>query len=78
MSIALAMARTVQCVSQWPSGSLDTEIRCFCNQRIDMHRRKFSREFKFEAMKLVRDPGYHPKPTSTRVSTTNVPLDDEA
>ncbi len=35
-------------------GSVDTEIRCFWNWRMEMQRRKFSREFKLEAVKLVR------------------------
>jgi transposase len=36
---------------------VDTEIRCFWNRRMEMTRRKFSREFKIEAVRLVRDRG---------------------
>ena len=36
---------------------MDTKIRCFWNWRTKMERRKFSREFKLEAVKLVRDRG---------------------
>ncbi len=36
---------------------VDTKIRCFWNRRVMMERRKFSREFKLEAVKLVLERG---------------------
>ena len=36
---------------------MDTEIGCFMKPEVAMQRRKFSREFKLEAVKLVRDRG---------------------
>jgi len=36
---------------------LDPEIGCFWNRRVWKQRRKFSREFKLEAVKLVRERG---------------------
>jgi transposase-like protein len=36
---------------------MDTKLRCFWNRRTKMERRKFSREFKLEAVKLVRERG---------------------
>jgi len=36
---------------------MDTEIRCFMKPEVAMKRRKFSREFKVEAVKLVRERG---------------------
>jgi transposase len=36
---------------------MDTEIGCFIKSEVAMQRRKFSREFKLEAVKLVRDRG---------------------
>jgi transposase len=34
---------------------MDTKLRCFWSWRTKMERRKFSREFKIEAVKLVRE-----------------------
>jgi transposase len=36
---------------------MDTEIRCFMKPEVVMSRRKFSREFKIEAVKLIRERG---------------------
>src|SRR4029079_16558311 len=36
---------------------MDTEIGCFMKPEVAMQRRKFSREFKVEAVKLVRERG---------------------
>jgi transposase len=36
---------------------MDTEIGCFMKPEVIMQRRKFSREFKVEAVKLVRERG---------------------
>ena len=36
---------------------MDTKIRCFMKPEVAMKRRKFSREFKVEAVKLVRERG---------------------
>ncbi len=36
---------------------MDTEIACFMKPEVAMQRRKFSREFKLEAVKLVRERG---------------------
>ena len=36
---------------------MDTEIGCFIKPEVVMQRRKFSREFKIEAIKLVRERG---------------------
>src|SRR3954464_1097466 len=36
---------------------MDTEIGCFIQPEAVMQRRRFSREFKIEAVKLVRDRG---------------------
>ena len=36
---------------------MDTEIGCFIKPEVVMQRRKFSREFKIEAVKLVRERG---------------------
>jgi transposase len=36
---------------------MDTEIGCFMKPEVAMQRRKFGREFKLEAVKLVRDRG---------------------
>ena len=36
---------------------MDTKLRCFWNWRTKKERRKFSREFKIEAVKLVRERG---------------------
>jgi transposase len=36
---------------------MDTEIGCFIKPEVVMQRRKFSREFKVEAVKLVRERG---------------------
>ena len=36
---------------------MDTEIGCFIKPEVVMQRRKFSREFKVEAVKLVRNEG---------------------
>jgi transposase len=36
---------------------MDTEIGCFMKPEVAMQRRKFSREFKLEAVKLVRERG---------------------
>src|SRR3954466_6021677 len=36
---------------------MDTEIGCFIKPEAVMQRRKFSREFKIEAVKLVRERG---------------------
>ena len=36
---------------------MDTEFRCFIEPEVVMRRRKFSREFKIEAVKLVRERG---------------------
>jgi transposase len=36
---------------------MDTEIGCFIKREVVMQRRKFSREFKVEAVKLVRERG---------------------
>lgn len=36
---------------------MDTEIGCFMKPEVVMQRRKFSREFKVEAVKLVRERG---------------------
>jgi transposase len=36
---------------------MDTKIGCFMKPEVAMQRRKFSREFKLEAVKLVRDRG---------------------
>src|SRR6478609_4947303 len=36
---------------------MDTKIGCFMERRWVMQRRKFSREFKIEAVKLVRERG---------------------
>ena len=36
---------------------MDTEIRCFMEPEVVMQRRKFSREFKLEAVRLVRERG---------------------
>jgi transposase len=36
---------------------MDTEIGCFMKPEVAMQRRKFSREFKLEAVKLVRARG---------------------
>jgi transposase len=36
---------------------MDTKIRCFIQPEVVMQRRKFSREFKIEAVKLVRERG---------------------
>src|SRR5579864_2434169 len=42
----------------WPApGSEDTELRCLMEQEAVMERRRFTREFKVEAVKLVRDRG---------------------
>ena len=35
------------------AGFEDTELGCFWNRRVGMERRKFSREFRLEAAKLV-------------------------
>ena len=39
------------------AGFEDTELGCFWNWRVGMERRKFSREFKLEAVKLVSERG---------------------
>ena len=39
------------------AGFVDTEIGCFMKPEVAMQRRKFSREFKVEAVRLVRDRG---------------------
>ena len=39
------------------AGSVDTKIRYFWTWRMEMQRRKFSREIRLEAMKLVRERG---------------------
>lgn len=39
------------------AGFVDTEIRCFWNWTVGMQRRRFSREFKLEAVRLVKDRG---------------------
>jgi len=36
---------------------MDTKFRCFMEPEVVMRRRKFSREFKIEAVKLVRERG---------------------
>jgi transposase-like protein len=36
---------------------MDTEIGCFMKPEVAMQRRRFSREFKLEAVKLVRERG---------------------
>jgi transposase len=36
---------------------MDTEIRCFMKPEVVMSRRQFSREFKIEAVKLIRERG---------------------
>jgi transposase len=36
---------------------MDTEIGCFINRRLIMQRHKFSREFKVEAIRLVKERG---------------------
>jgi transposase len=36
---------------------MDTEIRCFMRPEVVMSRRRFSREFKIEAVKLIRERG---------------------
>src|SRR5258707_2088761 len=36
---------------------MDTEIGCFMNPEVAMQRRRFGREFKLEAVKLVRERG---------------------
>jgi transposase len=36
---------------------MDTEIGCFIKPEVVMQRRKFSREFKVEAVKLIRERG---------------------
>src|SRR6202521_6331064 len=36
---------------------MDTKFRCFMEPEVVMRRRKFSREFKVEAVKLVRERG---------------------
>jgi transposase len=36
---------------------MDTEIGCFMKPEVAMQRRKFGREFKLEAVKLVRERG---------------------
>jgi transposase len=36
---------------------MDTEFGCFMKPEVAMQRRKFSREFKLEAVKLVRERG---------------------
>jgi transposase len=36
---------------------MDTEIGCFIKPEVTMQRRRFSREFKLEAVKLVRERG---------------------
>lgn len=36
---------------------MDTEFGCFMKPEVAMQRRKFSREFKLEAIKLVRERG---------------------
>jgi transposase len=36
---------------------MDTEIGCFMKPEVAMPRRRFSREFKLEAVKLVRERG---------------------
>jgi transposase len=36
---------------------MDTEIGCFMKPEVAMQRRRFSREFKVEAVKLVRERG---------------------
>lgn len=36
---------------------MDTEIRCFIKPEVGDERRKFSRELKVEAIKLVRERG---------------------
>ena len=44
--------------ADWPAaGSADTEIGCFRKPERAMQRRKFSREFKVEAVRLVRERG---------------------
>ena len=36
---------------------MDTKFRCFMEPEVVMRRRRFSREFKIEAVKLVRERG---------------------
>jgi transposase len=36
---------------------MDTKFRCFMEPEVVMQRRKFSREFKIEAVRLVRERG---------------------
>jgi transposase len=36
---------------------MDTKFRCFMEPEVVMRRRKFSREFKIEAVRLVRERG---------------------
>ena len=36
---------------------MDTEIGCFMKPEVTMQRRRFSREFKLEAVKLARERG---------------------
>jgi len=40
------------------AGLMDTKFRCFVKPEVGMRRRRFTREFKLEAVKLVRERGY--------------------
>lgn len=61
---------------------MDTEIGRFMNPEVAMQRRKFSREFKFEAVKLVRDGGVSvaqaAREESKAVQPNLAALDDKA
>ncbi len=41
---------------------MDTKFGCYMEPEVVMRRRKFSREFKIEAVKLVRERGVSPTP----------------
>jgi transposase-like protein len=43
---------------EWPApGSEDTELGVFMEPEVGQEKRKFTREFKFEAVRLIKDRG---------------------
>ena len=46
------------CLTVWPApGSEDTELGVFMGPEVVMERRRFTREFKLEAVRLIKDRG---------------------